>query len=501
MNLSKSKYTRYCQCPKMLWMDTYKKECAKEDPALQRRFDEGNEAGDLAMGLLGDYVETTAYTADGRLDIPAMLKNTKKYLAQGVENICEAAFSKNRCYCAVDILHKTQEGYDIYEVKSSAELKEVYLIDCAYQKWVLESSGLNIGRVFIAYINNKYIRRGDVDIHGLFKIEDVTDRSSQYYAVVKENAAVALEYIAQKDEPQMGPGVHCAKPYPCLYWEYCTLNLPKPNVFDLYRLSASKAEDYYNEGIVTFADVLNAGIKLNKLQRRQVEWEVFNNPTHVDKLGIKAFLDTLTYPLYFLDFESFQTCIPLYDGLNPYRQVPFQYSLHYILEKDGAPQHKEFLADENSDPRRALAERLVEDIPQNSCTLAYNKSFECMVIKDLAADFPDLSERLLNIRENIHDLLDVFRDGFVYDKAMGGSLSIKSVLPAMFPDNPALNYHNLNDVHNGTEATTTYLSLRGMEKSERDKLRASLLAYCKLDTMAMVMLWQRLRELCAGCVV
>ena len=282
MNLSKSKYTRYCQCPKMLWMDTYKKECAKEDPALQRRFDEGNEAGDLAMGLLGDYVETTAYTADGRLDIPAMLKNTKKYLAQGVENICEAAFSKNRCYCAVDILHKTQEGYDIYEVKSSAELKEVYLIDCAYQKWVLESSGLNIGRVFI--------RRGDVDIHGLFKIEDVTDRSSQYYAVVKENAAVALEYIAQKDEPQMGPGVHCAKPYPCLYWEYCTLNLPNPNVFDLYRLSASKAEEYYNEGIVTFADVLNAGIKLNKLQRRQVEWEVFNNPTHVDKLGIKAFL-------------------------------------------------------------------------------------------------------------------------------------------------------------------------------------------------------------------
>ena len=355
--------------------------------------------------------------------------------------------------------------------------------------------------MFIAYINNKYIRRGDVDIHGLFKIEDVTDRSSQYYAVVKENAAVALEYIAQKDEPQMGPGVHCTKPYPCLYWEYCTLNLPKPNVFDLYRLSASKAEEYYNEGIVTFADVLNAGIKLNKLQRRQVEWEVFNNPTHVDKLGIKAFLDTLTYPLYFLDFESFQTCIPLYDGLNPYRQVPFQYSLHYILEKDGDLQHKEFLADENSDPRRALAERLVEDIPQNSCTLAYNKSFECMVIKDLAADFPDLSERLLNIRENIHDLLDVFRDGFVYDKAMGGSLSIKSVLPAMFPDNPALNYHNLNDVHNGTEATTTYLSLRGMEKSERDKLRASLLAYCKLDTMAMVMLWQRLRELCAGCAV
>ena len=242
--------------------------------------------------------------------------------------------------------------------------------------------------------------------------------------------------------------------------------------------------------------MLRAGIKLNDIQYKQVTSEQFDLPTHVDKLGIKAFLDTLTYPLYFLDFESFQTCVPLYDGIHPYQQVPFQYSLHYILEPNGDLLHKEFLADENSDPRRALAERLVEDIPQNVCTLAYNKAFECMVIKQLAEAFPDLSERLFNIRENIHDLLDVFRDGFVYDKAMGGSLSIKSVLPAMFPDSSDLNYHNLNDVHNGTEATATFLSLRVMEKSERDKLRASLLAYCRLDTMAMVMLWQRLRELC-----
>ena len=496
MNLSKSKYTRYCQCPKMLWLDTYKKELAKEDPALERRFAEGNEVGDLAMGLLGDYVETTAYTDDGKLDIPVMLKNTKKYLAQGVENICEAAFSKNRCYCAVDILHKTSAGYEIYEVKSSAEIKDVYFLDCAYQKWVLENSGLNIERVFIAYINNKYVRRGDVDIHQLFNIGDVTDKLPPYYAAVNANVVAALEYIGKKDEPDMDLGEHCSKPYPCLYWEYCSRNLPKPSVFDLYNIRAKKADELYKQGIVSFGDIVNAGIKLNNIQNKQVTAEQFDLPTHVDKLGIKTFLDTLTYPLYFLDFESFQTCIPLYDGIHPFQQVPFQYSLHYILEPNGDLKHKEFLADENCDPRRALAERLVEDIPQNVCTLAYNKSFECMVIKQLAETFPDLSEKLLNIRDNIHDLLDVFRDGFVYGRAMGGSLSIKSVLPALFPDDPNLNYHNLADVHNGTEATATYLSLRGMKREERDKLRQSLLAYCKLDTMAMVMLWQRLRELC-----
>ena len=496
MKLSKSKYTRYWQCPKMLWMDTYKKELAKEDPALERRFAEGNEVGDLAMGLLGDYIETTAYTEDGKLDIATMLKNTKKYLAQGVENICEAAFSKNNCYCAVDILHKTAEGHDIYEVKSSTEIKDVYLADCAYQKWVLESSGLKIGRVFIAYINNNYVRCGEVDIHGLFTIEDVTEKLQPFYAVVADNTRAALEYISQKQEPEMELGKHCSQPYDCPYWEYCSRNLPRPNVFDLYRIRAGKAEEYYKEGIVSFNDVLKSGIPLNDMQRKQVNFETLGLSTHVDKLGIKTFLDTLSYPLYFLDFETFQTCIPLYDGIKPYQQVPFQYSLHYIEEPDGALKHKEFLADENCDPRRAIAERLVEDIPQNVCVLAYNKAFECTRLKELAQAFPDLSAHLLSIRDNMRDLLDVFRDGFVYDRAMGGSLSIKSVLPALFPDDPNLNYHNLADVHNGTEATDTFLSLRGMEKEQRDHLRQSLLAYCKLDTMAMVLLWQRLREFC-----
>ena len=140
----------------MLWLDTYRPELAVQDPALQRRFQEGNEVGDLAMGLLGDFVETTAYTADGKLDIAAMLKNTQKYIAEGKENICEAAFTKNGCYCAVDILHKTDGGYEIYEVKSSTDIYDVYLWDVAYQRWVLEQSGLKIVHTYIVYINNKY---------------------------------------------------------------------------------------------------------------------------------------------------------------------------------------------------------------------------------------------------------------------------------------------------------------------------------------------------------
>ena len=467
MNLSKSKYTRYCQCPKMFWLDAHRPELAVQDESLQRRFKEGNEVGDLAMGSFGDFVEATAYTADGGLDIPAMLENTKKYLAEGRENICEAAFVKNGCYCAVDILHKTQSGYEIYEVKSSAEIKDVYLWDVAYQRWVSEQSGLKIAGTYIVYVDNTYVRQGEIDVRKLFKTKDVSEAILPYYAEVAANTA-----------------------------QYCSRALPSPNVLDLYRISAKKAFGYMRRGIVTFDDAIKSGIPLNATQRRQAEFERMQLPMHIDRSGIGSFLDTLWYPLYFLDFETFQTCIPMYDGIKPYQQVPFQYSLHYI-EKDGAKLgHKEFLADENSDPRRALAERLVEDIPTDACVLAYNMSFERKRLEDLAEAFPDLSEKLSAIRGNVRDLLDVFRRGYVYDRAMGGSFSIKKVLPALFPNDPELDYHDLSDVHNGVEATDAYLSLRGMDKAERDRLRQSLLAYCCLDTLAMVVLWRKLREFC-----
>lgn len=251
MNLSKSKYTRFCQCPKMLWLDTYRPELAVQDPALQRRFQEGNEVGDLAMGLLGNFVETTAYTADGKLDIPSMLKNTKKYLIEGKENICEAAFTKNGCYCAVDILHKTEDGYEIYEVKSSTDIHDVYLWDVAYQRWVLEQSGLKIVHTYIVYINNKYARQGDIDVHKLFVVKDVSEEILPYYGEVSANTARAKEYIAQKDEPESELGEQCFAPYDCAYWQYCARDLPSPNVLDLYRISAKKAFGYMEEGIVT----------------------------------------------------------------------------------------------------------------------------------------------------------------------------------------------------------------------------------------------------------
>ena len=176
----------------------------------------------------------------------------------------------------------------------------------------------------------------------------------------------------------------------------------------------------------------------------------------------------------------------------------FQYSLHIKASADADYEHLEYLApSDGGDPRRALAEQLCHDIPMGACTLVYNKDFECTRLKEMAAIYPDLAEHLLDIKKNIRDLLVPFRKCCYYVPAMGGSFSIKSVLPALFPDDPALNYHHLDDrVQNGTDAMEIFPRIKDMPPSEAAEVREALLRYCELDTWAMVKVWEQLNAVC-----
>ena len=257
-------------------------------------------------------------------------------------------------------------------------------------------------------------------------------------------------------------------------------------------LFASKRIGLILKGLITYDDIKNE--KLTPIRRIQVDSTLANQP-HIEPDKIKEFLDGLTYPLYFLDFETMQLAIPEYDGTKVYQQITFQYSLHIIEHEGGPLLHKEHLGISGTDPRRALAEQLCKDIPMGVCTLAYNKSFECTRIKELAGWYPDLAEHLLDIKENIKDLLDPFAAGYYYLPSMGGSFSIKRVLPSLFPDDPALDYHNLEGgVQNGSDAMNIFPKIQFMEPNEQETARKALLQYCCLDTFAMVKIWEALSD-------
>ena len=495
MFFSKSKYCGLWQCPKIAWLKKYKPEKYIIDENTKSRMENGNIVGDLAMQLFGDYNEVTTYT-NNKLDIPKMIEKTKQYMLDGLDNICEASFNYNGLYCAVDILRKQDNGYAIYEVKSSThEDNYVYIVDIAYQKYVLEHCGVKVTGTYLVNINSDYIFDGTLKLNELFKITDVWKFVVDEQKEVEEKIKMAEKLLEDKNEPNIDISCNCNSPYKCGFWKYCSKHLPKPSVFDLYRLNFSKKIEYYNRGIISFDDLEKTGWFLGDIRNRQIEYALHDKGVYVDKENIKKFLDTLSYPLYFLDFETQQPIIPLYKGTRPYQQIPFQYSLHYIENKGGELKHKEFLGISGEDPRRGLAEALCNDIPAGACVLAYNKKFECGRIGELAEIFPDLQKHLYSIEFSIKDLLDPFRYGYYYKKEIGGSFSIKSVLPAMFPDDPTLNYHNLDGVHNGGEAMSIFPKIKDMPLKEQEVARHNLLKYCELDTFAMVKIWQELETL------
>lgn len=493
MYLSKSKYCQLWQCHKLLWLDTYHKELKTVDASVENKMTVGNQVGDLAMGLFGDFTEVTVLKDDGRPDIGAMILNTQACMRNDVENICEASFSYEGLYCAVDILRKQDGGYAIYEVKSSTHEKEIYGVDIAYQKYVLENCGVKVTGTYLVCLDPSYVRGETLEIEKLFQIVDMSDWVAMEAPHIPARLALAEQTLAKREEPDCQIGERCRDPYPCPYWTYCTRHLPSPSVFDLYRIQFKKALEYYDSGKCSFADMQSVS-KLNEKQQRQIQHHLTPQPPHIHKEGIRKFLEQLSYPIYFLDFETMQQLVPKLPGAKPNDQIPFQYSLHYIETPGGELKHKEFLAQSGTDPRRAIAESLCRDIPMHACVTAYNRGFECGRLNELALMFPDLAEHLLNIRSNVQDLLTPFQSGLYYTGAMGGSFSIKSVLPALYPDDPSLDYHNLEGVHNGSEAMDIFPKIQYMTAQEQATARQNLLTYCKLDTYAMVKVWEALLE-------
>lgn len=493
MNLSKSKYVRGLQCPKQLWLDKYKPEEYRVDESTQSAFNTGNIVGDLARKYFG---KCTLVDFDKGID--SMLKETQDFINSGEVNIAEASFFVDGLFCSVDILHKTPYGWDIVEVKSATEIHDVYLDDMAFQYYVLTKAGLKISGVYNMHINNQYVRHGELDLKQLFTIEDCTEICLFKQADIEQNIDDIRKYIADAGdtEPVKDIDMCCESPYKCAYYGYCSRHLPTPSVFDISRLKISKKYEYYHSGIVSFEDVFMKAPKLSDKQWMQVDAEYKNSPPYIDKLGIKSCIKQYIYPIYYLDFETYQTAVPQFDNVKPYMQIPFQYSLHIQYEKGGELEHREFLGNPTEDPRRALCEQMCKDIPKDVCVLVYNMAFEKTRIREMAEIFPDLADHLMNIHDNIKDLMIPFQQKYYYSKELQGSYSIKYVLPTLCPDDPELDYHNLDGIHNGGEAMNAYPDLVNHTPEEQAVIRKNLLAYCRLDTLAMVKVLEKLYDMC-----
>ncbi len=482
--LSKTLYMRGLQCPQSLWLDRKAPELRTvPTPDLVARWEAGTEVGRYAQLLFPGGVEVpyAGYTKEQQLGA------TKDLLAKGAQTIYEATFSFDGVLVRADILRKGKDGWELYEVKSASEVKPHFPADVAIQYFVLTGAGIPLRRAFLVHIDTSYVRRGEIDPQKLFATVDLTDEARRKQTAIPEELAQMREVLAAGFiAVDIGP--YCTDPYECDFLDHCWRHVPEGSVFDLKGRGIDKWE-LYRQGILRMDDVPLE--RLNAAQRMQAEYRR-NQREHADPDAIREFLDEIRYPLCFLDFETFDSALPPFDFTRPYQQIPFLHSVHRQDSPGGPLTHSDFLAPPGKDPRDALCDRLLADIPEGACVLAYNKTFEAGVVRDLAERFPGHRERLLAIAEGMKDLMVPFRRREIYHWRMDGSYSLKNVLPVLVPE---LSYEGMA-IQEGKDASLAYLALEKMESDrERRKAEEDLRAYCRQDTLGMVKLLEKMREL------
>jgi len=435
--LSKSTFMYGCQCPKRLWLHKYKPGVRDEmDEEQQAIFQRGTDVGKLAEDLFPGGVDARPKDT---YSYQQSVADTAKYISEGRKVIYEAAFQYEGLLCAVDILVQRRGKWYAYEVKSTTKLKPEHLPDAAFQYYVITNAGLALADFSIVHLNNAYIRKGPLDINQLFAPESVLEQIEPLQDNIHSQALALKAMLQNKAEaPLIEVGDHCNKPYACDFQGFC------------------------------FKDI-------------EEEEPDYGEP-YINKEAIAEFLDQLEYPIYHMDFETWMTAVPEYDGHWPYRQVCFQYSVHLERAPGVEPEHYAYLAEGTHSSSKDFIESLLSILGKKGTVMVYNQTFEATRLKELMQEHPSYKKAIQHVLDRMVDLMAPFRKHYRLPE-MQGSFSIKKVLPALVPE---LSYDELT-IGNGGDASAAFFNLSN-STNENDIIntRKALMEYCKLDTWAMV---------------
>lgn len=516
--ISKSKYVSGLQCLKYLWYLINDPEVIPPfDEIAQFRFQQGHDVGNLAKSLFPGGIEIEhGVNIEAELSKARELTNLSASSGSEDSNIStnkaktrhalfEAAFTYKNSFARVDVLEPSgADAWNIIEVKSASSVKDINKHDISFQKYCYEGAGLKINKCFLMYLNKDFIKNGPIDPQKFFVMDDVTEEAEILKESVEENINQMLAAINYKTCPEVSIGKNCYNPYDCPLKQTCWSCLPKNNVFELYR-GKDTACYFYQNGINEISQIKNTSM-LSEIQLIQYR-AVKENCILVDRENISLFLKKLKYPLFFMDFETFATAIPLFDGLKPYQNIPFQFSCHILESTDAIPKSLYFLAEnDKEDPRSGFLISLKEALGYSGkfsdnkypgadagSILVYYESFEKNILKELIRVFPEHRWWIEDAIERIVDLYEPFGKFYYYSSKQKGSASLKNVLPTLTDKS----YKDM-EIKNGQEASLRYLNitfLKGEKEPDRaqvEKIRKDLLDYCGLDTEGMIFI---LREL------
>ncbi len=454
MQISKSDYMLYLKHPTWLWLKKNDKDkLPPVDDALQALFDTGHKFEPYVESLFPEGA-TIVWDKEDWDSYRTLPERTIKSLEGGAPVIFQGRFEWQEFTFLPDIIAQVgDKTLDLYEIKSSTSVSLSHIYDLAFQTVVLENLGYTVRNISVIHVNNQYVRRGEIDVRELTTFVDVTEQMREQIDFTKEQMTQALETAQPK-------------------------TMPDPSFEFLNTKLASKAEwQAVYENIIEVSKVEPTGELI------------------INKKAIHQFLGGFQYPLYFLDYETMMGLIPYFDGQRPYQQIPFQYSLHILDSPDAKLRQTEYLHSENSDPVKSLCEQLIKDCGETGTIISWNKGFEMGCNTNMGVLYAEFADALKRINSRIVDLGEPFKpsNGWYADPRFEGSWSIKKVLPVIVP---SLSYKDL-DIGDGGTAQRLWMEavLDETRASEKDKILADLRKYCGLDTLAMVEIFNVLKNL------
>jgi predicted RecB family nuclease len=486
--LSKSRYTKGLQCPKLLWWAVHEPDSVELilDEAVAVRMKNGRRVGELAR----EYVPGGTLIDLNLADLDQAVSSTQEALDQGVPVIYEACFRAEGLFVAVDILEKREDGWVVVEVKSSQKVKPHHLPDLAVQVHVVRASGLPVVGAEIMHLSKK-ARFPDLD--KLFVRSDQTEAVGEQTMDIAQETT-NLRGVLEGACPDVSVGDHCRQPYACPFWRRCWPPSVPHQVTELYRLHKTHRAALAQLGVSTIAEV-PADFPLNAIASRQRQ-AVLENRRIVEPSLKEALAPLEGKRLAFLDFESIGPAIPTWSACQPHQPVPVQMSCH-AEDELGVLHHLEWLAQGSPDPRPALAQAVVQAAHGADQVLAYFAPFERKMLLHLARVVPRYATELKQIAERLFDLLPVVRN-HVYDPEFNGSFSLKKVYPALV-GGPGYTALAVQDGGAAAHLLEDYLLRGGVPSGAgEESFRTNLLAYCKQDTQALVELLSVLRGLTHG---
>lgn len=487
--LSKSKFIAGCQCLKRLYLQVHQPELASgPDKSAEAVIEQGREVGVLARQLFPGGVEV------GSMRLDQAIRATRELMANPeVPTIFEGVFEGDGVLVRVDALQRRKENHwRLVEVKSTSDLRDHHVEDVGIQSYVLSFSGVKLASVWLAHINRDYVLNGTtVDPRQFFLFRNLTDRVKNLRPELVIRLRSQMNVLAMPTPPEVPVGPHCVNPVVCEFFQHCNRPLPEDHIGYLPRLHASAAEQLEEMGVESIHEI-PADFELSEFQRRVCTAMQTGQPWFSAEL--KTELESLRYPLYFMDFETVNPAIPRFSGMRPYDHLPFQWSVHVQRQPGSPTEHFDFLALDSGDPRAAFIASLCEALGEdNGSIVVYNEQFESTRLWELAGWLPAYTDRIRDIQRRLWDLLPVVRN-HVYHPAFGGSFSLKAVLPALVPE---MTYEGM-DVPNGQAAGLAWESLISGKstEAERQAKRKALLDYCGQDTLALVRLLEALQSCC-----